>query len=119
MKNYPQPMGPYSTYMIEGNLLYTAGQLPLDPVSGQLPDGFEAQCRQVFANLGAILVEQKLDMRHLCKLNVYLSDLIYFDTLNQVMMELLEEPYPIRTAVQVEALPLQALIEIEAVARVK
>lgn len=118
MNSYPQPMGPYSTYMIEGNLLYTAGQLPLDPVSGQLPDGFEAQCRQVFANLQAILAEQNRKLTHICKLTVYLSDLVYFDTLNQVMMELLEEPYPIRTAVQVEALPLQALVEIEAVARV-
>lgn len=49
---------------------------------------------------------------------MYLSDLVYFDTLNQVMMELLEEPYPIRTVVQVEALPLQAFVEIEAVARI-
>lgn len=119
MNSYPEPMEPYSPYTIEGNLLYTAGQLPLNPVTGQLPDGFEAQCRQVFTNLESVLAQQQVAMSHICKLNVYLSDVSHVDTLNHVMSDLFEEPYPIRTAVQVSALPLQALVEIEAVARVK
>lgn len=119
MKSYPEPMGPYSTYTIEGHFLYTAGQLPLNPVRGQLSDGFEAQCRQVFVNLQSILAEQKLDLNHIYKLNVYLTDVTNVEILNHVMTDLFEEPYPVRTAVQVSALPLQALIEVEAVARVK
>ncbi|EFR43520.1 RidA family protein [Streptococcus pseudoporcinus] len=117
MKNYPDSIGPYSIYTVEGNTLYTSGQLPVIPETGDLASGFEAQCRQSFANIKGILEEQDLDLSHVFKLTIYLSDLKNFNTLNEVMEDLFEEPYPIRTAYQVAALPKGALIEVEALAR--
>ncbi|MGT2887526.1 Rid family detoxifying hydrolase [Streptococcus didelphis] len=117
MSKYPKAIGPYSIYTIEGNILYTSGQLPVIPETGEIPEDFESQCRQSFANIAAILEEQKLDFKNVFKLTIYLSDLSHFNTLNQIMTELLEEPYPIRTAYQVAALPKDALIEVEAMAR--
>ncbi|EHI68868.1 RidA family protein [Streptococcus ictaluri] len=119
MSKYPKAIGPYSIYSIQGNVLYTSGQLPVDPETGDLKEGFEAQCRQSFANIAAILEEQKLGLGDVFKLTIYLSDLTYFGQLNQIMSELFEEPYPIRTAYQVAALPKDALIEIEAMASLK
>ncbi|MGT2932439.1 RidA family protein [Streptococcus catagoni] len=117
MNRYPKSIGPYSIYTVGGNILYASGQLPVIPTTGQLAEGFEEQCRQSFANIKGILEEQGLDLSHLFKLTIYLSNLENFESLNQIMEELLDEPYPTRTAYQVSALPKGALIEIEAMAR--
>lgn len=118
MIRYPEAIGPYSIYTIQGNVLYTSGQLPVIPETGLLAEGFEAQCRQAFANVRAILMEQGLDFAQVFKLTICLSDLSHFEVLNQVMRELFAEPYPIRTAYQVARLPKEALIEVEAMATV-
>ncbi|AMB99783.1 reactive intermediate/imine deaminase [Aerococcus urinaehominis] len=117
MSNIPKAIGPYSIYTVMGDYLYTSGQLPLDPESGQLVTGFEAQCRQSFTNIKNILAQEGLALADLTKVTVYLSDLENFAVVNQVMSDILTPPYPIRTAYEVGRLPQDALVEIEAVAK--
>ncbi|PZO94183.1 MAG: reactive intermediate/imine deaminase [Streptococcus pyogenes] len=117
MNTIPKRVGPYSIYTIEGNILYTSGQLPICPESGTLETGFEAQCRRAFSNIANVLKSEDLSLDAIFKLTIYLADLAHFDELNRIMETLFEEPYPIRTAYQVASLPRNALIEIEAMAR--
>ncbi len=117
MSKYPAAIGPYSIYTIQGEYLYTSGQLPIDPETGDLVDGFKAQAEQAFANIEGILNENDLNLKDIFKVTIYLSDLANFNDLNEVMTRLFQAPYPIRTAYQVAGLPKDALIEIEAIAR--
>lgn len=114
----PRALGPYSQGRICGNLLFTAGQIGLDPASLTLAEGPEAQIRQVIANLRAIVTAAGGDMGSILKLTVYLTDLAHWPLVNTVMEAEFPAPYPARTAVGVAALPLGALVEIEAVAQI-
>lgn len=114
----PQALGPYSQGRTCGNLLFTAGQIGLDPATLTLADGAEAQIRQVIANLRAIVTVAGGNMDSILKLTVYLTDLAHWPLVNTVMEAEFPAPYPARTAVGVAALPLGALVEVEAVARI-
>lgn len=116
MSKLPKAIGPYSPYRITGNQLYTSGQLPVDPETNELVDGFEAQARQSFKNIQTIMEMEGKTLSDVTKLTVLVSDLANFSTVNSVMEELFSEPYPARTAYQVARLPKDALIEIEAIA---
>ncbi len=113
----PAALGPYSQGRSFGNLLFTAGQIGLDPATLKLVDGAEAQVRQIVANLRAIVTAAGGDMAGILKLTVYLTDLAHWPLVNRVMEAEFPAPYPARTAVGVAALPLGALVEIEAVAQ--
>lgn len=117
MAKYPQAIGPYSVYIEEGGKIYASGQLPLDPDTGEIVAGFEAQCRQAFANISGILDENGLTLDAIFKLTIYLSDLSHFNTVNVIMEELFHPPYLVRTAFAVAGLPKDALIEVEAIAK--
>ena len=112
----PAAIGTYSQAIVHGNTLYTSGQIPIDPATGEmLPPDFEAQAHQVFKNLAALAGAADTSLQNAIKLNVFLQDLENFAALNRIMGEHIKEPYPARAAVQVARLPKDSLIEIDAI----
>jgi reactive intermediate/imine deaminase len=112
----PAAIGPYSQAIKAGNTVYISGQIPLDPTSMEIvSDDFEAQARQVFANLKAVCEEAAGTLQDVVKVNLYLVDLGQFAVVNQVMEEFFKAPFPARAAVGVKALPKGAQVEAEAV----
>lgn len=112
----PKAVGTYSQAVKAGKTVYVSGQIPLDPVSGELVQiSMEAQIRRVFDNLLAIVRAAGGDFSHVTKLNVFLTDLSHFALLNQVMATYFKEPYPARAAIQVAALPKGATVEMDCV----
>ncbi len=116
----PAAVGPYSQGTLNGGLLFTSGQIPLDPTTGRLVEGgFAAQVRQALANLDAVLRAAGTDRTRVLKVTVFLTDLGRFGELNEVYAEFFGPARPARSAVQVARLPLDAEVEIEAVAEVE
>jgi len=112
----PAAIGPYSQAVAIDSTVYLSGQIPLDPVSGDIvSDDFVDQARQVFRNLGAVAEAAGGSYAELVKLNVYLTDLGRFADLNRIMVDYFSEPFPARAAVQVAALPRGVQIEIDAI----
>lgn len=111
----PKAVGTYSQAVQVGNTVYLSGQIGLDPVSGTLVDGFEAQAHQVFSNLRAVCQAAGGDLGDIVKLGVFVTDLANFVTLNEIMSQYFTAPYPARAAVQAAALPKGALVEADAV----
>ena len=115
----PAAIGPYSQATIGGGLLYTAGQIALDPATGQIVEGdVVAQTRRVFANLDAVLREAGSDWSRVLKVTVFLQDMADFPRVNEVYAEAVGGARPARSTVQVSALPRGALVEIDLVAQV-
>ena len=116
-KAAPAAIGPYSQAIRVGNLVYTSGQLPIDPATGTFPEGgVKEQTRQSLTNVEAILKEAGLTMDNVVKTTVFLADMNDFADMNGVYAEFFAEPYPARSAVAVKTLPKGALVEIEVVA---
>lgn len=112
----PAAIGAYSQAVRAGNLVFLSGQIPLDPATMELVGGdFAARARRVFDNLKAVAEAAGGDLDRLVKLTIYLTDLDDFQTVNRVMAEYFQEPYPARAAVGVAALPKGADVEAEAV----
>jgi reactive intermediate/imine deaminase len=112
----PKAVGTYSQAVKVGKTVYVSGQIPLDPVSGELVQiSMEAQIRRVFDNLLAIVRAAGGDFSHVTKLNVFLTDLSHFALLNQIMATYFKEPYPARAAIQVAALPKGSTVEMDCV----
>ena len=112
----PKAVGPYSQAVRAGDLLFVAGQIPLDP-SGALVEGDVAvQARRVLDNIGAILETAGLSFAHVVRTTVYLSDMNDLAAMNQVYGTCFSEPYPARSTVQVARLPRDVRIEIDAIA---
>lgn len=112
----PAAIGPYSQAVRIGDTVYISGQIPLDPESMTLVEGgFEQQARRVFDNLAAICSAAGGSMGDIAKLNIYLTDLSYFGTVNELMSEVFDEPYPARAALGVAALPKGAAVEMDAI----
>ncbi len=115
----PAAIGPYSQATIGGGLLYTAGQIALDPATGQIVEGdVVAQTRRVFANLDAVLREAGSDWSRVLKVTVFLQDMADFPRVNEVYAEAVGAARPARSTVQVSALPRGALVEIDLIAQV-
>ncbi|MEG0268129.1 MAG: Rid family detoxifying hydrolase [Carnobacterium sp.] len=119
MQTVPSAIGPYSAYRKAGNLLFTSGQLPIDPKTNQLEDNFSDQCKRSLMNIQSILEQENLKMEDIVKVTVLLKDLSYFEEVNRLFEEFFQKPYPTRTAFEVSKLPKNALIEIEAIAFLK
>ena len=114
----PAAVGPYSQGVRVDGLVFTAGQVPLDPATGQLVEGgIEAQTRQSLANLQAILEAAGSSLADVVKVTVFLIDMTEFKAMNGVYAQFFPDSPPARSAVQVGALPLGARVEIEAVAQ--
>lgn len=112
----PAAIGPYSQGVVTGNLLFTSGQLPIDPATGKIPEGdIETRAHIVFKNLTAIAQEAGTSLDKAVKVTVFLADIADFAAVNTVYAEYFSAPFPARSAYQVAALPLGADLEIEAV----
>lgn len=112
----PAAIGPYSQAVAAGGLLFTSGQLPIDPATGRIPEGdIEAHAHLVFRNLEAIAREAGTSLEQAVKTTVFLADIGTFQAVNQVYAQYFKKPFPARSAFQVAALPLGAGIEVEAI----
>jgi len=112
----PGAIGPYSQAVEVNNMVFVSGQLPIDAVSGNMPDGIEAQATQSLANMKYILEEAGLSMGNVVKTTVFLADMSLFAEMNKVYATYFSEAFPARSAVAVKALPKNALVEIECIA---
>ena len=113
----PAAIGPYSQAIQVGNLVYTSGQIPIDPATGNFVEGgIKEQTRQSLTNVKAILEEAGLSMADVVKTTVFMADMNDFADMNSVYAEFFAEPYPARSAVAVKTLPKGSLVEIEVVA---
>jgi 2-iminobutanoate/2-iminopropanoate deaminase len=116
----PKALGPYSVAIRTGNLVFTSGQLGLDPQSGNLvPGGIESETRQALTNIGHVLADSGSGMPAVVKTTVFLKDMADFPKMNAVYAEFFPANPPARSTVQVAALPKDGSVEIEAVAIVK
>ncbi len=114
--NAPQAIGTYSQAVKVGNTVYISGQIPLDPVSMDvIAGGTEAQITRVFDNLSAVAEASGGSLGEVVKLNIFLTDLGCFASVNEIMALYFTEPYPARAAIEVSALPKGVEIEMDAV----
>ena len=112
----PKAIGPYSQAVRVGNFLFTSGQIPLDPKTGELVQGtIEEQARRVFRNLDAVVKSAGLSFNHVARVGIYLTDLANFAAVNGVMAEFFAEPYPARSTIGVASLPKGAQVEVDLV----
>lgn len=114
--NAPAAIGPYSQAQIVGNLVYTSGQIGLDPATGILAEGIEAQAHQVFKNLTALLEAAGSSMSKVVKTTVFIKDMNDFGTVNGIYAQYFTEPFPARSCVEVARLPKDCLVECEVIA---
>lgn len=114
--NAPKAVGPYSQAVEANGTLYISGQLPVDPLTGAMPEGIEAQTRQCLQNVIAILEAANYSLSDVVKSVVLLSDMGDFQAMNQVYATYYAENQPARVCYQVAKLPLGALVEIETIA---
>lgn len=113
----PAAIGPYSQAVLIDNMLFVSGQIPVDPATGRLAEGIEAQAHQVFKNIKAILCEADLDFGSIVKTTVFLKNMADFQTVNCIYAEYFNGSIlPARCAVEVGALPKGSLVEIECIA---
>lgn len=112
----PAAIGPYSQAIQAGNTLYCSGQIGLDPESGTLQDGLKPQTEQVFQNISKVLAEAGMSYSNVVKTTVFLTDMTYFSTVNNIYQQYFVNPYPARSCVAVKELPKGALVEVECVA---
>jgi 2-iminobutanoate/2-iminopropanoate deaminase len=115
----PGAIGPYSQAVVSGGLIFTAGQIALDPATGKMSEGdITEQTERVLENLGAILKAAGADWSDVLKTTVYLTDMAVFPKMNDVYARVFGESRPARSTVAVSGLPRGALVEIDAIARV-
>ncbi len=113
----PAAIGPYSQAIRIGDTLYTSGQIPIDPATGEfVSGGIIEQTTQVFRNLNAVLCAAGVDFTHVVKTTVFLKSMSDFAAMNAVYAQSFADPFPARSTVQVAALPKDALVEIECIA---
>ncbi|MDD3275562.1 MAG: RidA family protein [Kiritimatiellales bacterium] len=115
--NAPSPVGPYSQAVRAENTLYCSGQIPLNPADGAIPEGIDAQTRQVLKNLEAVLNAGGTNFASVVKTTVFLKDMNDFPAMNAIYAKTFgEESAPARSTVQVDRLPKDVLVEIDAIA---
>ena len=112
----PGAIGPYSQAIDTGAFVFASGQIPINPATGTIPEGIEAQTRQALANVKAILAEAGLTVDNVVKTTVFLADMNDFAAMNAVYAEVFTAPFPARSAVAVRELPKQVLVEVEVLA---
>ena len=113
----PKPIAPYSPFVVAGNTIYLAGQIPIDAITGKLVKGdIRKATKIVMDNIGAILKKNNMDYSNLVKCTIYLKDLNNYSLMNEVYASFFDGKYPARVAVEVARLPLDADIEISSIA---
>lgn len=114
----PAAIGPYSQAQTAGGFVYTSGQVGIDPATGNLCEGLEAQAHRVFINLTEVLKAAGTDMSKVVKTTVFIKDMNDFAAVNAIYAQYFNEPYPARSCVEVARLPKDALIECELIAEI-
>lgn len=112
----PGAIGPYSQAIDTGTFVYASGQIPINPATGEIPEGITAQTEQALANVKAILAEAGLTMANVVKTTVFMADMDHFAAMNEVYARAFEAPFPARSAVAVRTLPKNVLVEVEVIA---
>lgn len=112
----PAALGPYSQALVVDGTLYASGQLGIDPATGEMPEAFEAQAKQVMLNMGAVLKEAGYDYSDVVKTTIFVDDLANFTVLNDIYGECFTENQPARSCVQAARIPKDAKVEIEFIA---
>lgn len=112
----PAAIGPYSQAVEVGNVVYTSGVIPVDPATGAIPEGSEAQTKQALTNLSELLKAAGADLAHVVKTTVFIKEMNDFGKINEVYQSFFTGDYPARSCVEVARLPKDVLIEIEAIA---
>ena len=117
-KNAPAAIGPYSQAMRSGNLIFCSGMIGIDPATGTVPEGIEAQTRQVMKNIGALLADNGANYHNIIKTTVFIKDMNDFAKVNEIYGSYFEELPPARSTVEVSRLPKDVLVEIESIVAV-
>ena len=112
----PAPIGPYSQAVFAGKTLYISGQTPIDPVTGDVPEGVAAQTELVMKNIAAILAAAGLNFSHVVKTTCFLTTMDHFAAFNEVYAKRFPSPAPARSTVAVRGLPKNVLVEVETIA---
>ena len=115
-KNAAAAIGPYSHAVVAGNLMFLSGQIAINPETGEMPAGVQAQTAQAIANIKAILAEKGATLDNVVKTTVYLAEMSLFGEMNEIYAQHFSEPFPARSAIAVKELPKRALVEIEVIA---
>lgn len=113
--NAPAAIGPYSQAIVSGNMLYTSGQIPINPATGEIPEGVEAQARQALTNVKKLIEASGASIDNVVKTSVFIKDMNDFAKINEIYAEFFTEPYPARSCVEVARLPKDVLLEVETI----
>lgn len=114
--NAPAAIGPYSQAIEVNGMIYTSGQIPVNPADGTIPEGIEAQAKQVMENVKKLLESAGTSMGNVVKTTVFIKDMNDFTKINEIYAQYFEEACPARSCVEVARLPKDVLMEMEAVA---
>lgn len=114
----PGAIGPYSQASIAGGFVFTSGQIPVNPGTGEIPAGISAQTKQVFENIKNVLSAAGTSMENVVKTTVFIKNMADFQAVNEVYASYFTAPYPARACVEVSRLPKDVLLEVEAIAEV-
>ena len=114
----PAAIGPYSQAVVVGNMIFTSGQIPVNPKTGEIPADVEAQANQVFTNIKGLLEDAGTSIDKVVKTTVFIKNMEHFAKINQVYETYFTTPYPARSCVEVSRLPKDVLIEVEVIAQI-
>lgn len=115
----PAAIGPYSQAIEVNGMVYTSGIIPVNPATGEIPEGSVAQAEQAFTNMKNLLAAAGTDMSNVVKTTVFIKEMNDFTSINEVYAKYFSEPYPSRSCVEVARLPKDVMLEIEAIALTK
>lgn len=113
--NAPAAIGPYSQAIKVGGFLFTSGQIPVDPATGNIPEGVEAQARQAMTNVKNLIEVSGASVDKVVKTTVFIKNMNDFAKINEIYAEFFTEPYPARSCVEVARLPKDVLLEVESI----
>lgn len=112
----PSAIGPYSQAIEVNGMVYTSGVIPVDPATGAIAEGVEAQANQAFQNLSNLIEASGAKVEHIVKTTVFIKEMNDFATINEIYKKYFKEPFPARSCVEVARLPKDVLLEVEAIA---
>ncbi len=113
--NAPAAIGPYSQAIKTGNLLFTSGQIPINPATGEIPSGVEAQAEQALTNVKNLIEASGASIDNVIKTTVFIKDMNDFAKINEIYAKYFTEPFPARSCVEVARLPKDVLLEVETI----
>lgn len=113
--NAPAAIGPYSQAIVAGNILFCSGQIPINPATGEIPSGVEAQAEQALTNVKNLIEAAGSSIDNVVKTTVFIKDMNDFAKINEIYAKYFTEPFPARSCVEVARLPKDVLLEVEAI----